>query len=105
VELVERDGLLGHLQRAAGVAVFEAGVSGALKQSEVGGGEAAYVAVGPGVVAAFERFAAPEFERRFQRARFAVVGAGVGEEPVESTVRVVKVDGQRQTSLNSSSLV
>jgi len=34
VELVERDGLLGHLQGAAGVAAFQACVAGTLKQAE-----------------------------------------------------------------------
>lgn len=37
VELVERDGLLGHLQGAAGVAVLQARVAGTLKQAEQGG--------------------------------------------------------------------
>ncbi|MGH2879246.1 MAG: hypothetical protein ACREU3_10040 [Steroidobacteraceae bacterium] len=47
------------------------------------------VPVGPGVVGAFERFAAPESERRFQRLRigFAVVVAA-GEQRVE----LVEVD-------------
>jgi len=46
--------------------VVEAGVSGALKQAEEGGGEAAHVSAGPGVVGAFEGFDAPEREGRFE---------------------------------------
>ncbi len=45
--------------------------------------------VGPGVVAALERFAAPELERCFERLRFGVaVGIAAGEELVE----LVEVD-------------
>lgn len=33
MELVERDGLLGHLEGAAGVAAFQAYAAGALKQA------------------------------------------------------------------------
>ena len=69
-------------------------MSGALKQAEEGGGEAAYVSVGPCVVGPFERFTAPEREGRFQCLRFAV-GVGGGEElvePVEVDARSVAVE-------------
>ena len=69
VELVEGDCLLCHLKGAACVAAVEERVSGALKQAEEGGGETAYVSVGPVVVGAFEGFAAPKREGRFERLR------------------------------------
>lgn len=75
------------MQGAARVAAFQACVSGALKQPEVGGGEAANLAFGPRIVGPFEWFAAPEGECRFECLRFAV-GVARGEQPVE----LVEVD-------------
>lgn len=89
MELVESDCLLDEFESAARVAAFQACVAGALKESDQGHSQAVDVPVGPGVIGAFERFAAPESERGFERLRLGLsVMVATGEQRVE----LVEVD-------------
>lgn len=81
VQLVDRDAALGGLERAARVAGFESRRAGSCKQIDLRAAELSEVAVGPGVVGAVERLAAPERERLIECCR-GVVGVELAAELV-----------------------